>query len=294
MLGFTKKQKQSDTTNSVNADEVIGSDNGEQSEELIETELSLSPNWNIPNEDRYVYAFHNNESPKLKVNQISLYGIELNKLKNNSLVATALVKNTIGKSIHFEKASILLLGANKEIIARKVFDLKQIGTIPTNSARPWKFAFLPEDLVADTDFDMNTWSLAFEVRKKHQLSLEDSWEKSIAEETKNNLQKVVASAAPLKSGEINFMGLEAKQNENGDLVVTILIRNGSNKSITLEKVPLGVKDASNDEIAKGGFKLDDFVVKENTSKPWSFVFPSAVITKDEIDLSKWQVYVIKS
>ena len=293
MFGFSKNQKKENTSNSINAVDIIGSEEEKSSNELIETKLSLSPNWNIPNEDRYVYAFHNNESPKLKVNQISIYGMELKKLNNNSLIATALIKNTVKKSVHFNKTTILLLGANKEVIAKKEFDLNQLGTIPLNSARPWKFVFTSDDIVSEADVDLTTWSLAFEIKKKHQLDLEVSWEKSIAEKTKSTLKEIIANAKPLKSGEMNFMGIQAKRNDKGELVVTILIRNGSDKNITLQQVPLGVKDASDEEIAKGSFKIADFTVKANTSKPWSFIFPASMITKEEIDLTRWQVYPIR-
>ncbi|MFZ3578968.1 accessory Sec system S-layer assembly protein [Virgibacillus sp. DJP39] len=289
----SKRQKKAEKESSVNAEEIIGSEDANQGEAMIDTELSLLPNWNIPNEEKYVYAYHNSESPKLKVNQISLYPIEINKQKNNSLVATALIKNTLKKSIHFEKTTILLLGESKQVIAKKEFDLKQLGTLPPTSARPWRFLFSPNDISSGVDTDLNAWSLAFEIKRKHQLDLAESWEKSIAENTKSSLQKIVESAAPLKPGEVNFMGLEAKQKENKDLVVTILIRNGAEKNITLEQAPFGLKDASGEEIAKGSFKLEDFTVKANTSKPWTFIFPASVITKEEIDLSKWQVYPIQ-
>ncbi|MGJ9458128.1 accessory Sec system S-layer assembly protein [Oceanobacillus sp. CF4.6] len=288
------KQKKEENKHSVNAGEFLNSEENEPPDEMIKTELSILPNWKIRNEDRYVYAFHNNESPKLKVNQISIYGMELKKLKNNNLIVTALIKNTVKKSIHFNNTTILLLDGNKNIIAKKEFNLKELGAIPPNGARPWKFTFNKDDLIAKgTEIDTSSWSLAFEIKKKHRLELEESWEKSIAENTKASLEEIVANAAPLKSGEVNFMGVQAKQNEKSELAVTILIRNGSHKNVTLKQLPLGLKDASGEEVTKGGFELKDFTVKANTSKPWTFIFPESMITKEEIDLSKWQVYPIK-
>ncbi|GAA0439038.1 accessory Sec system S-layer assembly protein [Lentibacillus halophilus] len=292
MLGFSKKKKNNDANDSVDAAAYMDSVTETDEQEGLETNLSIPDDWTIPNEDRYVYAFHNTESPKLKANQISIYGMELSKLKNNSFVATALIRNTVTKSIQFGPTTILLLGPDKEVIAKKEFDLGRLGDIPPNGARPWTLTFPTEDIIQDMDTP-HEWSLAFELKKKHQLDLEESWEQSIADETKANLEKVVENAQPLKPGEMNFMGLSAKRQDDGGLAVTILIRNGSDKNVNLEQVPLGFKDATDDEIARGSFKMDNFTIKTNTSKPWTFIFPASMIKQDDIDLSRWQVYPIQ-
>ncbi|WP_106496179.1 accessory Sec system S-layer assembly protein [Lentibacillus sp. Marseille-P4043] len=291
---FGKKKKQADNEEESIVVDQDFLDNEEADTDTVETELSIPESWSVKNEERYVYAFHNNQSPKLKRNQVSIYGIELNKLKNNGYVATALIKNTVQKEIQFNETTILLLGPDNEVVARKEFDLSRVGKIPANGARPWKFNFTPQDIVTKTDLPKSEWKLAFELKKKHQLDLDESWEKSIAEETKANLEKIVANAAPLKPGEVNFMGISAKYNDNNDLAVTILIRNGSRKNMTLEQIPLAFKDASEEIVAKGAFKLEDFVIKANTSKPWTFIFPASLIKKEDIDLSKWQVYPIQN
>lgn len=291
MFGFSKSKKDKQNE-AVSANDYLKNNPTTESDEWLETELSVPEDWKMSNEDRYVYAFHNSQSPKLKVNQISIYGMELNKI-GNGYEAAGIIRNTVQQTIQFQPTVILLLGANQEVVAKKEFDLGELGTIPPNGARPWKFQFSKDDVLKEVEEPLKDWSLAFELKQEHQLDLEESWKKSIAEETKLKLQDIVTNATPLKPGEVNFMGLSAKHNENGDLAVTILIRNGADKNITLEQVPLGVKDASQEEVARGGFKLENFTVKANTSKPWTFIFPKTMITKENIDLSKWQVYPIQ-
>lgn len=291
MLGFSNKNKQDE---SVDAEIVLKSENEPDSgDKNIETHLSIPDNWKMPSEERYIYAFHNNGSPKLKQNQVSIYGMELLE-KDNKLTITGLIRNTVPKEIKFGSTVILLLNEMDQIVARKTFDLSRLGAIPQNGARPWEFTFLNEELVDNAEISKNNWKLAFELKKKHQLDLEESWEQSIAEDTKTGLERIVANAKPLKPGEFNFMGVDAKQNNAGNLVVTVLIRNGSSKNIQLEQVPLAIKDATDEEVARGGFKMDDFTVKANTSKPWTFIFPAATITKDDVDLSRWKVVPIEN
>lgn len=296
MFNFLKGvKKQPVNKDAIKADEVLTPEmqNAPATNEEIETTLSIPENWNMSDEEQYVFAFHNSQSPKLKLNQISIYGMELTKDNDDSVLITGLIRSTVTQSIQFGETAILLLGANKQPIARKTFDLSLLGDIPTNSARPWNFVFKKEDFITEIDEIGDEWSLAFELKSQHQLDLEESWEKSIDEKTKNVLEKLVADAPPLKPNEVNFLGVNAKQKKNGDLVVTILIRNGNEKNITLEQIPLGIKDASNEEIARGSFTLDKLTVKANTSKPWSFIFPKSMIVKEELDLSRWQAYPIQ-
>lgn len=294
MFSFLKGQKkQPKDKNAITADELLTPEMKEtKSNEEIETTLSIPNNWKMTDEERYVFSFHNNQSPKLKKNQISIYGMELTKNSENHILVTGLIRSTVTQSIQFEKTTILLM-VNDQAVARKEFNLDQLGTLPPNSARPWQFDFKEDDLLTEIGEIGDNWSLAFELKQKHQLDLDPAWEKSLDQKAKDTLQKIVEEAPPLKDGEVNFMGVKAVKNENGDLVVTILIRNGNKKNITLEQIPLGIRDASNEEIARGGFKTENLTIKANTSKPWSFIFPKSMLKKEDLDLSKWQAYPIQ-
>ncbi|GAA0486826.1 accessory Sec system S-layer assembly protein [Salinibacillus aidingensis] len=291
---FGRKKKKAEESQTVTED-MLQDNQVDDSVEGIETELSIPDEWNMRNEDRYVYAFHNTVSPKLKKNQISVYGIELKPLMNDGYSVNTLIRSTVKKPISFGNTNILLLDPDKNVVARKEFDMSKLGTLPPNSARPLKFTFRKEDLVNKVDLsDNDDWAIAFELKKKHQLDLPDSWENKIPDETKAGLEKIVANASPLKPGEVNFMGISANQTDQKDLSVTVLIRNGSEKNISFQQIPLAFKDGSNEVIAKGTFKLEDFEVKANTSKPWTFIFPSSMIQTEELDLSKWQVFPVNN
>ena len=102
---------------------------------------------------------------------------------------------------------------------------------------------------------------------------------------------MVAGLPKLKEDEVNFMGLEAVMQEAGTLAVTVLIRNGSKKkSIKIEQLPLVVEDADGDQVCQGGFALEDFEVKANTTKPWTFIFPEPLVVKKNPNLTRWKVY----
>lgn len=297
MFGLFKRNKndgKQGADSTIDSKELFGNEKGAEGDRIVKTALSLPPSEKLKPEDRYYFQFLNNELPPLKENQISLSGVEL-KVDNDSgkVFVTAFVRNSLAKGIRFEKdMPLLLLGPNDEMIARQHFDLTKLGELPAESSRPWYFVFEEKNVVIK-EIPQTDWKLAFELKKEkgpHALDLEESWAKSLAEQDKEKLENLVKSMTPPKAGEVNFMGVQARVADDGGLHVTLLIRNGSDKNLTLQQLPLTVEDASGDVVAKGGFKLENLEVKANTSKPWTFIFPKELVLKEELDLSKWKAY----
>ncbi len=289
---FKKKQvdeiKKTGRESSVSSEEFLDQQVEDQEQE-IETALSIHPNWNLPKEQEYVFRFLNNDLQPLKPNQISLSGVELEQ-DNGSLQVTAFVRNSIAKPIRLEKVELLLLNADKDVIGRKEFDLSELGEIPAKSSRPWMFVF-EQGTLASQDMPSEGWSLAFNVSsmQPHRLDLAEAWKESLPEEEQNKLAELVKTLPKPKSKEFNIMGLQAKFLENGNLNITVLFRNGNHKGIQIQQLPLEVYDANQDVVARGAFKLEDFEVKANTTKPWSLIYPKEMILKENPDFSKWIV-----
>lgn len=300
MLSFFKKNKDEQlkrqgSDSVVSAKDLLDEDGEVSVEEEVQTELSINPSWTLPSEQKYVYQFLNNECPPLKPNQLSLAGIELAQDKTG-YIATAFVRNSLNKTVNFKSVGVYLIGPNDEKLAHKVFDLTTLGDLPARSSRPFRFKFAAEDLFSE-NIPEEGWKLAFELKptsRKHALDLEESWKKNLTEADKEKLQQIAETVNPPKPGEINFMGLQVKQNNEGQLAVTMLIRNGSQKNINLNQLPLQVEDATGEVVAKGGFTLNELEVKANTSKPWTFVFPKELVLKEEMDLSKWKAYPVQN
>ncbi|MBM7648404.1 accessory Sec system S-layer assembly protein [Bacillus ectoiniformans] len=284
---FNRKKGKAGKDSHISSKELTGEETA-GSEASVQTAISYHPDVEIGSEEKYYFQFLNNELEPLKPNQISLAGIEL-RADEDKVEVTAFVRNSLAKGIKLQETPLLLLGPDGIKLARRTFDLSQIGEIPAESSRPWAFVFAKEDLFA-TEFPQTGWTLAFELKKPHALDLDESWEKSLQAAGQEKLQQLIRDIEPPKPGEVNFMGLQAVKQEDGNLHITMLIRNGSDKNITLQQLPLIVEDASQEVIAKGGFKLDNLEVKSNTSKPWTFIFPAEMITKEDIDLSRWKAY----
>jgi accessory Sec system S-layer assembly protein len=289
---FLGRNKKSGKDSTISSDKLLKTEEETPvlpSEEEIETTLSLMPGWLDAPEKEYVLRFLNNQCQPLKPNQISLSGIEWNEDADGSLIATAFVRSSLSKAITFDDVPILLIDADGELLARGVFDLSLLGELPPKSSRPWHFEFVIEERLTNK-LPSEGWKLAFELKQQHSLDLANSWEQSLAEEDKEKLRELLKRVQPPKPGEVNFMGLQAAVKEEGNLHITLLVRNGSDRAIKIESLPLLVEDASGEVVAKGGFQLEDFEVKAHTSKPWTFIFPASILMKEQLDLSSWKAY----
>lgn len=295
MLSFLKRKNKkieklgSDSV--VNSEELLGENGAEEervNEELVTTTLSFHPNMEVSQEDRYYFQFLHNELPKLKPDQLALAGVEL-KQEGENWIVVAFVRNSLSKGIQLSPTVLRLIGPNGENFGSKVFDLGQLGPLPPKTSRPWQFGFHPSELNVDT-LPKEGWTLAFELTPKHRLDLDATWEQQLSQEDKDRLAAHVESLVPPRPGEVNLAGITGRIAEDGNMVITLFIRNGNHVDIHIEQLPLFIEDASGEVVAKGVFSLQDFYVKANTSKPWTFIFPKEMLTKEVIDLSKWRAY----
>ncbi|MED0660837.1 accessory Sec system S-layer assembly protein [Bacillus smithii] len=293
---FRKKKKEDiqleGLTNTIDSAELVDSPQQGDQDSEVKTELSIHPLWNVSKEQYYVFRFLNNELPTLKPNQLSLSGIQWEET-SEGLSVTAFIRNSLKKPIQLEEVPLILLDENREVVAKHTFNLHDAGEIPAESSRPWTFVFPKESLLKD-HLQKEGWTLAFDLStKQHQLDLEPSWEQSLPDEEKKKLQQLVSQLEPPKKNELNFMGLEAKMLQSGDLAVTLLIRNGYEKAIQIQQLPLRIIDANDAIAAEGQFNIGQLEIKPNTTKPWTFIFPKNNIKKSAPDLSSWKAVVIQ-
>lgn len=287
------KKKSNDSTGKefhTSADQLLGENEIEREEE-VSPSLSFHPEAPIQPEDRYYFQYLLNELPALKRNQVSISPIEM-KIENDLVHAQVFIRHSLERAILLEETDLLLLGPNGEVFAQQTFDLHALGELPIESARPWILEFAQSSLKKPIDQILTTdWQVAFKLKTPHALDLPKEWESSLADEQISKLKALVDGLTPPKVNEVNLMGLQAQVDENGSLIVSLLIRNGQEKNIDISQLPLKVSDASGEEIAKGSFTLAPLQVKANTSKPWTFIFPKQMVSNASPDLSSWKVEI---
>lgn len=297
MLSFFKKKstdksklKNDGLESTVPSSELTNNDAQESTEE-VETLLSIHPAATISNEQMYVLRFLNNDLPLLKANQLSLSGIEWAE-QPEGLAVSAFVRNSVDKELQLGEVRLLLLNEQQQVKAKHLFNMKEIGSLPARSSRPWTFMFPIETIAPSIDLAKENWTLAFDLTStKHELDLAPAWEEALPEQQKEQLRKVVAELGDPGKDELNFTGLQAKFTADGQFHVTLLMRNGYEKNLKIEQLPLQVLDHQKEVIAEGQFTFEDFEIKANTTKPWTVIFHKELVTKEQPDLTTWSVRV---
>ena len=258
----------------------------------VVTKLSFHPDWNVPQEQKYVFNFLANDLAPLKPNQLSLSAINIEPA-NGSWNVKAFFRSSLAEAIELGEIELLILDKDDNRLASHYFDFKELGVIPAESARPWIFTFPKSSITAD-EVPAEGWKISFNLLslRGHQLDLDDTWKKQLPETEQEKLAEIVKTLPKLGKTEVNFTGLQAKLNEDNSLHASIFIRNGHDKAINLEQLPLEIMDARGVVVAKGSFKLNPVLtVQPNTTKPWTFIFPEQLVTPEGIDLSRWTARV---
>lgn len=260
----------------------------------VVTKLSYHPDWNVPQEQQYVFNFLANDLAPLKPNQLSLSAINIEPNPvNGSWNVKAFFRSSLSEAIELGDIELLILDKDDNRIASHYFNFKELGVIPAESARPWIFNF-PTAAITAEEMPEEGWKISFNLLslRGHQLDLDETWQKQLPKEEQEKLAEIVKTLPKLGKTEVNFTGLQAKLNNDKSLHASIFIRNGHDKAINLEQLPLEIVDARGVVVANGSFKLDPILtVQPNTTKPWTFIFPADLVNVKGIDLSRWTARV---
>lgn len=296
LFSFFKKTDKVGKDSAIDSKDLGQNVNQEENSNNVETKLSFHPEWHVPQEQRYIFNFLANELQPLKPNQLSLaaINIEVDPI-TKAWNVKAFVRSSLEQDIQLGDIELLLLDKNDKQIASKSFNFAELGALPAKSARPWVFTFETSTLTtAMEEAPEEGWKIAFNLvsLRGHQLDLDETWKKQLPEDQQQALGNIVRNLPKLGKNEVNFTGLQAKIQDDKSLVTSIFIRNGNNKAINIEQLPLEIVDANGKLVAKGSFRLDPVLtVQPNSTKPWTFIFPEDLVTEGEFDLSRWSARV---
>lgn len=297
LFDFFKKSDKVGAESAIDSKQLLKDTKQSGANRDVITKLSFHPQWNVPQEQQYVFNFLANELQPLKPNQLSLSAINIEENpRNGAWNVKAFFRSSLPEAIELGEIELFILDKDDKRLASKMFNFNDLGVIPAESARPWVFEFDKnsiEDGVEEPPKEEG-WKIAFNLvsLRGHQLDLDDTWKKQLPKEQQEALAKVVQDLPKLGKTEVNFTGLQAKLQDDESLHVSIFIRNGNDKAINLEQLPLEIIDARGVQVAKGSFKLDPILtVQPNSTKPWTFIFPAQLVNAADMDLSRWTARV---
>ncbi|MDM5210210.1 SLAP domain-containing protein [Peribacillus sp. NJ4] len=132
-------------------------------QDAVHTALMFHKEWEISKQEEYVYRFHHQRLAALKPNQISISGVKLTRVEDDVIIV-AFLRNSLEKAVRFDIVDLLLVDGNGKLLAKKAFDLSNLGEIPALSSMPWRFLFEEGDMLAESIPDED-WKIAFEWKR---------------------------------------------------------------------------------------------------------------------------------
>ncbi|HEY4553961.1 MAG TPA: SLAP domain-containing protein [Bacillaceae bacterium] len=123
----------------------------------------------------------------------------------------------------------------------------------------------------------------------YKLHLHPMWEKALSREQKMKYAEMANSKA-IQPGTLTVTEILANFKENGGFVATILLNNGYNEPLNIQKTAFEVADAQGETIAKGRFE-PNLDINPFSSQPWSFVFSKEMVFREGAGLAAYSVRI---
>lgn len=110
-----------------------------------------------------------------------------------------------------------------------------------------------------------------------QLQFEASWDKALAAQDRQNIEKIFNKTKHLNTSDIICSPIREAINHKGALLVSVLVHNFTNYPLTFNHARL-LYSIQGEVIADKAFTLPQLVIPSHVSMPWTFIFPKGSYT----------------
>ena len=279
---FKKKSKKLKTN-----EEIIENDN-----EAEEVQFSLHSN-----EGGRLSELHKDymqkeidELPPIKKGEINITGIYIYD-EEDKFEVKVYIRNGYMCSVNFDQIPLMIVDKKGEVLARQVFDLKDLGNIPPNAAIPWKLYFDKSNVNVES-FGQDDWQIVFDQQLKVIRNINTVFEgipDTLDENSRNQLEEYLNSLPILREGDLNISTFFVGLNESGGILIVFVIRNGVNQDVTLNQIPVSVKD-NDGKLVAGGIFDTNLTVGSHKAKVCNLEFAPENVSKGDVNLNDLHVY----
>lgn len=231
------------------------------------------------------------ELPPLEDGQVSINGIYTFDM-GDKIEVSAYFRNGLSKQINFDKVPLVIVNKNGDVLAKQTMHMQEFGILPPLSARPYKIYFDKVNVFVDT-IPMDDWTIQFEKSigavNTVQVEFEDMPE-NMDRDLKSTFTKFLNKLPLIKAGDINIEVFEKEKCEDNSISIVVLIRNGCDKIINLEKLPITVEDSQGEIVAKGIFDTTNVTVNPHKVRIYEFIITEEHIVNMDYDINNCNVY----
>lgn len=274
---------------------------GEEERKLVETKLSLHPDWEVVNEkisfaQKELMEKEVAEMPPIKEGTITINGIYAVK-NGDQLEVGIYLRNAMSRNLVLGRAYLAVTDLAGNVLAKQMFNFSEMGEIPPYSVRPWELYYDAENLFVE-EVQYDNWKLAFEIDE----SLSDEITPVIQtippidpEKVELALLKEYAQQLPpMEAGQMDFNLYRARYDREGNLNVDIVIRSAHREPVTISELPLAIEDEQGNDVALGIFRWPEgLTVQPFTVTARNLEFPAHAVRIRDANLKKCSIYIKK-
>lgn len=200
-------------------------------------------------------------------------------------------RNGFNREVNFEFVPLILLNSTNEEIARKTFDLREMGNVPSGGARPWKICF-DKKLIKMEKFQAQQCRVVFDSTLKA-VSYADIEYEEIPESFRgfsSIFEKFLYELPRIEKEQLSISIFDIIHNADGKIIITLVIRNSTHKNVQLQEVPITIKDENDNIIVSSKFSLNDFIIKSMKAKICNLAIETEMTIENAVSVKdKWKV-----
>lgn len=261
-----------------------------QDKNALDIKLSLAPEVEVVMSEvqkDYLEEEMAETIPQMEKGQINISGVYAYK-DGDKLEVKFYIVNGLNQEINLGKIPLKIITSAGEEVAYQVFDLKEMGKIPPCAARPGKVYFNKGNVFVD-EIKHDDWKLVFDgnIQAVKYADIEfEKFPEDMTEKDKNSFNDFLTKIRKIEKGQFAANVFTMLQYKNGDILLTLVFRNGEDEEVTLEKLPLTLEDENKDVIFSAMYTLEDFKISAQKARILSVVVKKDILLKDEFDLTK--------
>lgn len=231
------------------------------------------------------------ELPHLEDGQVSINGVYTFDM-GDKIEVSVYLRNGLPKQINFHKVPLVITNKNGDVLAKQTMDMNEFGILPAFSARPYKVYFDKANLLV-SEITMDDWKIQFEksISAINTVKVEfEDMQENMDSALKDSLIKFLSKLPLIKAGDINIEMFRKIKRTDNSIFITFIIRNGCDKTIKVEKLPIRIEDEQGQIVAKGTFEFENISVNAHKAKAYDFTITNNYIQNKDFDIKKCKVY----
>lgn len=228
--------------------------------------------------------------PPLKKNQVSIDGIYTYDM-GDKLEVNIYVRNGFSRKVTLNKIPLVIENSEGKVLAREIFDMKDIGAIPPFGGRPYKVYFKKENVFVDR-IPMDEWKIKMEKSIGADVIVKIEFEalpEELSDEAKNNLKEFLNKLPRIKAGTGDIFVYKLTKNSDSSISIMVIVRNGGKQQMKINRLPINIIDSKGKFVGGGLFDISNICVNPYKARIYNFILKPEKIVNKEAKLSKCAV-----